>query len=97
MLILKIILLIASSVISFIFSGIEAGVSSINRSRIKKQMREGDKGASLLLNFQRDPKNFYFTVLLGNTIANGVFAVVLVLLLHEISSGAPFGPFMLPF
>ena len=90
MLILKIILLIASSVISFIFSGIEAGVYSINRSRIKKQMREGDKGASLLLNFQRDPKNFYFTVLLGNTIANGVFAVVLVLLLKEISTGVLF-------
>ena len=90
MLILKIILLIASFVISFIFSGIEAGVYSINRSRIKKQMREGDKGASLLLNFQRDPKNFYFTVLLGNTIANGVFAVVLVLLLKEISTGVLF-------
>ena len=90
MLILKIILLIASSVISFIFSGIEAGVYSINRSRIKKQMREGDKGASLLLNFQRDPNNFYLTVLLGNTIANGVFAVMLVLLLHKISSGALF-------
>ena len=53
-------------------------------------MREGDTRASLLLNFQRDPKNFYFTVLLGNTIANGVFAVVLVLLLHNISSGALF-------
>ena len=90
MLILKIILLIASSVISFIFSGIEAGVYSINRSRIKKQMREGDTRASLLLNFQRDPKNFYFTVLLGNTIANGVFAVVLVLLLKEISTGVLF-------
>ena len=53
-------------------------------------MREGNKGASLLLNFQRDPKNFYCTVLLGNTIANVVFAVVLVLLLHEISSWALF-------
>ncbi len=90
MLILKIILLIVSSVISFIFSGIEAGVYLINRSRIKKQVREGDQGASLLLNFQREPGNFYFTVLLGNTIANGVFAVMLVLLLKKISSGALF-------
>tara|TARA_A100001015_G_C14968133_1_gene703927 strand:+ start:457 stop:1437 length:981 start_codon:yes stop_codon:yes gene_type:complete len=88
MLILQIVLIIVSSVISFIFSGIEAGVYSINRTRIKKQMRDGDKGASLLLNFQRNPKNFYFTVLLGNIIANGVIAVVLVLLLHKISSGA---------
>ena len=90
MLLLKIILLVVSSVISFIFSGIEAGVYSINRSRIKKKMREGDKGASLLLNFQREPENFYLTVLLGNAIANGVFAVVLILLLLKISSTALF-------
>ena len=90
MLLLKIILLVLSSVISFIFSGIEAGVYSINRSRIKKKMREGDKGASLLLNFQREPENFYLTVLLGNAIANGVFAVVLILLLLKISSAALF-------
>ena len=90
MLLLKIILLVVSSVISFIFSGIESGVYSINRSRIKKQIREGNKGASLLLNFQRAPENFHLTVLLGNTIANGVVAVVLVLLLHKISSGALF-------
>ena len=43
-----------------------------------------------MLNFQREPENFYLTVLLGNTIANGVFAVMLVLLLHKISSGALF-------
>jgi len=90
MLLLKIILLVVSFVILFIFSGIEAGVYSINRLRIKKQMREGDKGASLLLNFQMKPENFYLTVLLGNTIANGVFAIVMVLLLKEISSGVLF-------
>ena len=90
MLILIIILLIVSAASAFIFSGIEAGVSTINRVRIKKNMREGNKAAALLLNFQREPKTFYFTVLLGNTIANGVFAVVLVLLLHRISSGPLF-------
>ena len=90
MVILQIVLIIVSAFISFIFSGIEAGVYSINRSRIKKQMQEGDKGASLLLNFQREPENFYLTVLLGNAIANGVFAVVLILLLLKISSAALF-------
>ena len=90
MLLLEIILLVLSSVISFIFSGIEAGVYSINRSRIKKKRREGDKGASLLLNFQREPENFYLTVLLGNAIANGVFAIVLVLMLKGIVNGALF-------
>ena len=90
MLLLKIILLVILSVISFIFSGIEAGVYAINRSQIKKQMQEGDKRANLLLNFQRDRENFYLTVLLGNNIANVVFALVLVLLLLKISSGALF-------
>ncbi len=86
MLILKIILLIVSSVISFIFSGIESGVYSINRSRIRLQAREGNKKAALLLNLQRKPENFYLTVLLGNTIANGVFAIVIALMLKEIPS-----------
>ena len=86
MLLLKIILLVISSVISFIFSGIQTGVYSINRSRIKLQMRGGNKGAAILLNFQREPENFYLTVLLGNTIANGVFAIVMALMLKEIPS-----------
>ena len=86
MLLLKIILLIVSSVISFIFSGIEAGVYLINRSRIRLQVREGNKKATVLLNLQREPENFYLTVLLGNTIANGVFAMVMALMLKEIPS-----------
>ena len=90
MLLLKIILLIISSVISFIFSGIQTGVYSINRSRIRLQVREGNKKATVLLNLQREPENFYLTVLLGNTIANGVFAIVLVLMLKEIAIGALF-------
>ena len=90
MLILKIILLIVSSVISFIFSGIESGVYSINRSRIRLQGREGNKKALLLLNLQRDPENFFLTVLLGKTIANGVFAILMALLLKENSSGMLF-------
>ena len=90
MVLIKIILLVVSSLISFIFSGVEAGVYSINRSRIKKQMHEGDKGASLLLNFQREPEKFYLTILLGNKIANGVFAIVLVLMLKGIVNGAIF-------
>ena len=90
MVLIKIILLILASAISFIFSGIESGFFSINRSRIRLQMREGNKGAALLLNFQRDLENFYLTILLGNTIANGVFAIVLVLMLKEIATGAIF-------
>ena len=90
MLLLKIILLVISSVISFIFSGIQTGVYSINRTRIRLQRREGDKKAALLLHLHREPENFYLTVLLGNTIANGVFAIVLVLMLKGIVNGALF-------
>ena len=90
MLLLKIILLVISSVISFIFSGIQTGLYSINRSRIRLQGREGNKKALLLLNLQRDPENFFLTVLLGKTIANGVFAILMALLLKENSSGMLF-------
>ena len=86
MVLIKIILLILASAISFIFSGIESGVFSINRSRIRLQMREGNKRAALLLNFQRAPENFYLTILLGNTIANGIFAIVMALMLKGIIS-----------
>ena len=94
---IKIILLILASAISFIFSGIESGVFSINRSRIRLQMREGNKGAALLLNFQRELENFYLTILFGNAIANGVFAIVLVLMLKEIATGALFWSLFLLF
>ena len=90
MLLLKIILLVVSSVISFIFSGIQTGVYSINRSRIRLQEREGNKKAALLLNLQREPENFYLTVLLGNTIANGVFAIVMALMLKDLPSNLLF-------
>ncbi len=90
MILITIFILILASALSFIFSGIETGIFSINRSRIKLQMREGNKRAAILLNFQREPENFYLTILLGNTMANGVLAIVLVLLLKEISSGVLF-------
>ena len=90
MILINIILLILASALLFIFSGIKSGVFLINRSRIRLQVREGNRGAALLLNFEREPVNFYLTILLGNTIANGVFAIVLVLLLKEISSGGLF-------
>ena len=90
MILINIILLILSSALLFIFSGIKSGVVLINRSRIRLQVRKGNRGAALLLNFERAPVNFYLTILLGNTIANVVFAIVLVLLLKEISSGGLF-------
>jgi CBS domain containing-hemolysin-like protein len=68
---------------SFLFSGIETGVFSLNRLRVRQQMREGGKRAKILFNFYREPEKFYWTILLGNTFSNATFITLLVLILKE--------------
>ena len=72
-----------SAALSFLFSGIETGVFSLNRLRIRQQMREGNTGARILFDNYREPEKLYWTILLGNIIANAVFVIVLVLLLKQ--------------
>ena len=61
-------------VLSFLFSGMEAGVLALSRVRIRQLMRSGNRNASALLNHLESPENFLWTILVGNTVAN--FAVV---------------------
>lgn len=90
MILLKIGLLILSAILVFIFSGIETGIFSLNQLRIRQQMREGNKKANILFNYQREPERFYWTILLGNTVANGILVIALVLLLKEVTSDSSF-------
>ena len=62
--------------LSFCFSGIEAGLFSLNRLRIRHLSRMGDKRAALLNQYLEKPEDFLWTILAGNTMAN-FFAVVL--------------------
>ncbi len=58
--------------LSFLFSGMEAGVFALSRMRIRRLMRGGKNSARLLLGFLENPENFLWTILIGNTVANFV-------------------------
>src|SRR5258707_24552 len=71
------------SILSFLFSGMEAGVFALSRLRISKQMRAGKASASLLHHYLENPENFLWTILVGNTVANFLILGWIVLALHE--------------
>jgi putative hemolysin len=56
--------------LSFLLSGMEAGVFALSRMRIRQQMRAGRKSAKLLHDYLENPENFLWTILVGNTVAN---------------------------
>jgi putative hemolysin len=60
--------------LSFLLSGMEAGVLALSRIRIRHQMRAGNARARVLYEYLERPEPFLWTILVGNTLAN--FAVV---------------------
>ncbi len=64
--------------ISFFMSGMEAGVHSLSRLRIRRLVRKGDLKARVLLRYMDAPENFLWTILVGNTVANFAVAALLV-------------------
>src|SRR6266850_6607410 len=69
--------------LSFILSGMEAGVFALSRLRIRQQMRAGRRSAEVLHNYLEHPENFLWTILVGNTVANFMILGWLVAVLHE--------------
>ena len=63
--------------LSFLFSGMEAGVFALSRLRIRQQMRAGNPRAAALCGYLDRPEDFLWTILIGNTMAN--FAVLTLL------------------
>lgn len=78
-LIFLILLLIPILALSFLFSGMETGILSLNRLRLRQLIRDGDKRARLLNRYLADPETFLWTILVGNTLAN-ISAALLILL-----------------
>src|SRR5581483_7264839 len=72
-----------SLVLSFLFSGMEAGVLALSRLRIRQLMRVGNRRAQVLYGYLERPENFLWTILVGNTLANFVAVGLLVILLHR--------------
>src|SRR5262245_58064719 len=59
-------------VLSFVLSGMEAGLFSLSRWRIRHQARSGNRRAQVLLGFLERPEHFLWTILVGNSLANVV-------------------------
>src|SRR5438552_1686889 len=70
-------------VLSFILSGMEAGVFALSRLRIRQQMRAGRRAAMVLHQYLENPENFLWTILVGNTVANFFVLGWLVFILHR--------------
>jgi len=64
------VILVLGLVLSFLFSGMEAGVFALSRLRIRQQMRAGNPRAAALYGYLERPEDFLWTILVGNTIAN---------------------------
>jgi putative hemolysin len=64
--------LLACSGLSFLLSGMEAGVFALSRLRIRRLMRAGDSSARVLNHFLEKPENFLWTIVVGNTLFNFV-------------------------
>jgi CBS domain containing-hemolysin-like protein len=69
--------------LSFLFSGIEAGVLALSRLRVRQLMRAGNRRAVILHGYLEKPEDFLWTILVGNTLANLAAVGLLVMLLHE--------------
>ena len=79
----------ACMTLSFLFSGMEAGVFALSRLRIRQQMRAGRRRAKLLHGYLEHSENFLWTILIGNTLANFVAACLVVRALYQALAGAP--------
>lgn len=80
--------------LSFLLSGMEAGVFALSRLRIRQQMREGRRSAKALHDYLENPENFLWTILVGNTVANSLILGWLIVLLHR-ALGHHFAAFIL--
>src|ERR1035438_8501810 len=68
---------------SFLLSGMEAGVFALNRLRIRRLARGGQRSAQILNRFLEKPERFLWTILVGNTLANFIILGWILAMLHE--------------
>ena len=69
--------------LSFVLSGMEAGVFALSRLRIRQQMRAKLRSAELLHGYLENPEDFLWTILVGNTAANFIILGVLFVVLYD--------------
>ena len=69
--------------LSFLLSGMEAGVFALNRLRVRRLARTGAVEAQILHGFLEKPEKFLWTILLGNTLVNFLILGWVIAKLHE--------------
>ncbi len=69
--------------LSFLLSGMEAGVFALNRLRVRRLARAGKPSARLLHGFLENPEKFLWTILVGNTLANFLILGFALAKIHE--------------
>src|SRR5258707_11953992 len=75
--------LILCLLLSFLLSGMEAGVFALNRLRVRRLARAGKPSAKILQRFLENPEKFLWTILVGNTLANFLILGWILVRLHE--------------
>ncbi|HWF19774.1 MAG TPA: CNNM domain-containing protein [Verrucomicrobiae bacterium] len=76
-------LFVGSVVMSFLLSGMEAGVLALSRLRIRQMLRAGNPNARALLDYLERPEDFLWTILVGNMLANFIAVGLMVVLLRR--------------
>ncbi len=76
-------ILIFCLLLSFLLSGMEAGVFALNRLRVRRLARSGKPSAKLLNGFLEKPEKFLWTILVGNTLANFLILGFTLVKIHE--------------
>lgn len=69
--------------LSFLLSGMEAGVFALNRLRVRRLARTGNVQAQILHDFLEKPEKFLWTILVGNTLVNFFILGWAIAKLHE--------------
>ncbi len=82
--------------LSFLFSGMEAGVFALSRWRIRQQMRAGKRRARLLHDYLENLEHFLWTILIGNTLATVTAISLIIIGLYTVLGTQP-GWFLLSF
>ena len=73
---LTVLLLIICFMASFLFSGTETGVISVNRARLMHLVRNGVRTAKVLSYYRNNLQHFMATVLVANNLANVMLSVL---------------------
>jgi len=82
-----IIVLVLCLFVSFLLSGMEAGVFALNRLRVRRLARAGRQSAKFLNSFLENTEKFLWTILVGNTLANFLILGLALTKIHQWAAG----------